>query len=203
MSLLIDPPWPLGQTLGVSSLTDGTGWVGVVKQFPDVNPITGAIRSNRIKTCVAVRNVATIALAPKRVVVFATAAGLGGLSTVIGYASVLNAEHVGVVDEFLPTAGVAINDVFWVVVDGPTEVAGLVYGTPAIAAGDRIAAVSAAASTGLTAGRVGPSLLSAASTAAGDAGLGVIGYAMSASSTSATTLTTGLGTPLCLVSTKY
>jgi len=202
MSLLIDPPWPLGQTLGVSSLTDGTGWVGVVKQFPDVNPITGAIRSNRIKTCVAVRNVATIALAPKRVVVFATAAGLGGLSTVIGYASVLNAEHVGVVDEFLPTAGVAINDVFWVVVDGPTEVAGLVSGTE-LAAGNRIAAVSAAASTGLTAGRVGPSLLSAASTAAGDAGLGVIGYAMSASSTSATTLTTGLGTPLCLVSTKY
>ncbi len=202
MSLLIDPPFALGQTLGVSSLTDGTGWVGVVKQFPDVNPITGAIRSNRIKTCVAVRNVATIALAPKRTVVFATAAGLGGLSTVTGYSSVLNAEHVGVVDEFLPTAGVAINDVFWVVVDGPTEVAGLVSGT-AIAAGDRIAAVSAAASTGLTAGRVGPSLLSAASTAAGDAGLGVIGYAMSASSTSATTLSTGLGSPLCLVSTKY
>lgn len=202
MSLLIDPPFALGQTLGVSSLTDGTGWVGVVKQFPDVNPITGAIRSNRIKTCVAVRNVATIALAPKRTVVFATAAGLGGLSTVIGYSAVLNAEHVGVVDEYLPTAGVAINDVFWVTVDGPTEVAGLVSGT-AIAAGDRIAAVSAAASTGLTAGRVGPSLLSAASTAAGDAGLGVIGYAMSASSTSATTLSTGLGSPLCLVSTKY
>lgn len=202
MSLLIDPPFALGQTLGVSSVTDGTGWVGVVKQFPDVNPITGAIRSNRIKTCVAVRNVATIALAPKRVVAFATAAGLGGLSTVIGYAAVLNAEHVGVVDEFLPTAGVAINDVFWVTVDGPTEVAGLVSGT-ALAAGDRIAAVSAAASTGLTAGRVGPSLLSAASTAAGDAGLGAIGYAMSASSTSATTLSTGLGSPLCLVSTKY
>lgn len=202
MSLLIDPPFALGQTLGVSSLTDGTGWVGVVKQFPDVNPITGAIRSNRIKTCVAVRNVATIALAPKRTVVFATAAGLGGLSTVIGYSSVLNAEHVGVVDEYLPTAGVAINDVFWVVVDGPTEVAGLVSGTELVA-GNRICAVSAAASTGLTAGRVGPSLLSAASTAAGDAGLGVIGYAMSASSTSATTLTTGLGTPLCLVSTKY
>jgi hypothetical protein len=202
MSLLIDPPFALGQTLGVSSVTDGTGWVGAVKQFPDVNPITGVIRSNRIKTCVAVRNVATIALAPKRVVVFATAAGLGGLSTVTGYASVLNAEHVGVVDEFLPTAGVAINDVFWVVVDGPTEVAGIVSGTE-LAAGNRIAAVSAAASTGLTAGRVGPSLLSAASTAAGDAGRGVIGYAMSASSTSATTLTTGLGSPLCLVSTKY
>jgi hypothetical protein len=202
MSLLIDPPFALGQTLGVSSLTDGTGWVGAVKQFPDVNPITGVIRSNRIKTCVAVRNVATIALAPKRVVVFSTAAGLGGISTVTGYASVLNAEHVGVVDEFLPTAGVAINDVFWVVVDGPTEVAGLVSGT-AIAAGDRVAAVSAAASTGLTAGRVGPSLLSAASTNAGDAGRGVIGYAMSASSTSATTLTTGLGSPLCLVLTKY
>jgi hypothetical protein len=202
MSLLIDPPFALGQTLGVSSLTDGTGWVGVVKQFPDVNPITGAIRSNRIKTCVAVRNGSAIALAPKRTVAFSTAAGLAGLSTVVGYTSVLNAEHCGVVDEFLPTTGVAVNDIFWVTVDGPSEVAGLVSGT-AIAAGDRVCCVVAANSTGLTAGRVGPSLLSAASTAAGDAGRGVIGYAMSASSTSATTMSTGLGSPLCLVKAQF
>ena len=107
-----------------------------------------------------------------------------------------------VVDEFLPTTGVAVNDIFWVTVDGPSEVAGLVSGT-AIAAGDRVCCVASANSTGLTAGRVGPSLLSAASTAAGDAGLGVIGYAMSASSTSATTMSTGLGSPLCLVKAQF
>lgn len=56
MSLYVDPPFSLGQTLGVSSTADGTGWVGVVKVFPDVNPSTGKVRSNRVKKCVAVRN---------------------------------------------------------------------------------------------------------------------------------------------------
>ena len=202
MSLLIDPPFALGQTLGVSSTADGVGWVGAVKQFPDVNPLTGTVRSNRIKTCVAVRNVATIALVPKRTVVFSTTAGLPGLSSVTGYTAATNTEHVGVVDEYLPAAGVAVNDVFWVTVDGPTEVlASHVVAT--IAAGDRIAAQTAAASTGTTAGRVGPSLLSSATTAAGDNSRGVIGYALSAGTTAASTGLTAAYTPLCLISTRY
>jgi hypothetical protein len=68
MSLLIDPPFALGQTLGVTSANDGKNWVGVIKQFPDVNPITGVVRSNRVKTCVAVRNTSAGVILPKRVV---------------------------------------------------------------------------------------------------------------------------------------
>lgn len=178
MSLYVDPPFALGQTLGVSSATDGTGWVGAVKVFPDVDPTTGKIRSNRLKKCVAVRNASGGALLPKRVVVFKA----GSFSEVDGYSAVTNAEYVGVVDEFLPTAGVASNDVFWVTVDGPTEVAHALSGTE-IAAGDRIAAITAATSGATTSGRVTPSSVGAATTGAGNAGLGVIGYAVSAGAT--------------------
>lgn len=184
MSLNIDPPFALGQTLGVSSTADGTGWVGVVKQFPDVNPSTGKIRSNRLKTCVAVRNVAAAALLPKRVVRFAHGtAGTGLFSTVDGYAAVAGDDRVGVVDEHLPASGVAVNDVFWVTVDGPTEVAHALSGTE-VAVGDRLTAITAATSGATTAGRVKPTAYSgAASTNLGESGHGVIGVACSAGAT--------------------
>ena len=183
MSLYVDPPFDLGQTLGVSSTDDGKGWVGVVKVFPDVNPATGAIRSNRVKKCVAVRNTSAGALLPKRVVRFARdAAGTAAFSTVDGYSAVGNNELVGVVDEHLPAAGVAVNDVFWVVVDGPTEVAHALSGT-AVAVGDRLAAITAATTGATTAGRVTPSSVAAATTGAGNDSLGVIGYACSAGTT--------------------
>lgn len=183
MSLTNDPPFALGQTLGVSSATDGTGWVGCVKVFPDVNPSTGAIRSNRTKTCVAVRNASGGALLPKRVVRFKVGtAGTGVFSEVDGYAAVTNEERVGIVDEHLPASGVASNDVFWVTVAGPTEVAHALSGTE-VAVGDRLAAVTAATAGATTAGRVGPSSVGAATTGAGNAGLGVIGIACSAGAT--------------------
>ena len=184
MSLYVDPPFSLGQTLGVSSATDGTGWVGTVKVFPDVNPTTGVIRSNRVKKCVAVRNTSAGALLPKRLVRFAVGtAGTAVFSAVDGYAAVTNNEVVGVVDEYLPSAGVAVNDVFWVTVDGPTEVAHALSGT-AVSVGDRLAAITAATTGATTAGRVTPSAVGAATTGSDNAGLGVIGYACSAGTTS-------------------
>lgn len=182
MSLYVDPPFDLGQTLGVSSATDGGGWVGAVKIFPDVSP-SGIIRSNRVKKCVAVRNSSGGALLPKRIVRFAVGtAGTAVFSAVDGYAAVANNELVGVVDEYLPAAGVAANDVFWVVVDGPTEVSHALSGT-AIAVGDRLAAITAATSGATTAGRATPSSVGAATTGSDNAGLGVIGYACSAGTT--------------------
>jgi hypothetical protein len=186
MSLYVDPPFSLGQTLGVSSTSDGTGWVGTVKVFPDVNPTTGVIRSNRVKKCVAVRNTSAGALLAKRVVRFAVGtAGTAVFSAVDGYSAVGNNEVVGVVDEFLPSAGVAVNDVFWVTVDGPTEVAVALSGT-AVAVGDRLAAITAATSGATTAGRVTPSALTASTTSAGNDSLGVIGYACSVGATTGT-----------------
>ena len=183
MSLLIDPPFALGQTLGVSSNDDGKNWVGVIKQFPDVDPNTGKVRSNRVKTCVAVRNASGIALAPKRLVRFAVGtAGLAVFAHVDGYANVTNEERVGVVDEHLPAGGVADKDVFWVTVSGPTEVAVALSGTD-VAVGNRLAAITAAASTSTTAGRVTPSGLTAGTANPGDNGIGVIGRACSVGAT--------------------
>ena len=191
MGLQVDPPFGLGQTLGTTTPNDslvglssgayGDNWVGAVKEFTDVNPVTGVVRTNRRKVCVAVRNKAGIALLPKRVVTFSTTAGKL-LSEVTGYSAVTNEERVGVVDEFLPASGVAVDDVFWVTVDGPTEVSVALSGTD-VAAGDRLSAITAAASTSTTAGRVTPSALAAATTGAGNNGIGVIGYATSVGAT--------------------
>ena len=197
MSLLIDPPFALGQTLGVSSTADGVGWVGAVKQFPDVNPLTGTVRSNRIKTCVAVRNLASGALLPKKVVTFSTTAGLAGLSSVTGYTAVTSTEHVGVVDEYISSAGVAVNDVFWVTVNGPTEVAAALSGD-VLVAGNRVCSITAATSGATTAGRVLATALTVSGTDVSNV-RGIIGYALSGSTTNVTASATQSPTPLCLI----
>jgi hypothetical protein len=57
-----------------------------------------------------------------------------------------------VADEYLPSTGVAVNDVFWVTVDGPTEVSLGVANQAAL--GTTIVGLTAAASTdSATAGR--------------------------------------------------
>ena len=170
MSLLVDPPFALGQTLGVSSTSDGTGWVGAVKEFTDINPTTGVIRSNRRKVCVAVRNTSGAALLPKKLVTFSGIDSADGQNTVAGN------EFVGVVDEFLPAAGVAANDVFWVTIEGPTEV----VADAAVTAGNAVACDTAATAGAATAGRVVATTTNAigravsAAAAAGDAILAVV-----------------------------
>lgn len=183
MSYNVDPPFALGQTLGVTSATDGANWVGVVKEFPDVDPNTGRIRSNRVKKCVAVRNSSTIALSPKRLVAFDVGtAGLAGFTVTKGYTATTNEERVGVVDEHLPSTGVAVNDVFWVTVEGPTEVAVALSGSDLVV-GDRLAAITAAASTSTTGGRVTKSGVAAGTQLANDNSLGVLGRACSTGAT--------------------
>jgi hypothetical protein len=204
MSLQVDPPFGLGQTwfsLGPSetvkndsyhgiqsSAAYGDNFTGVVKEFTDVNPVTGQVRTNRRKVCVAVKNTSAIPLLPKRVVRFSLTAGKV-LTEVDGYSAALNEERVGVVDEWLPAAGVTVNDIFWVTVDGPTEVAHALSGTN-IAAGDRLAAIAAATSGATTAGRVTPNAYAGATDMAG-----LIGYAMSAA--------TSGNTPLALIKTRF
>jgi hypothetical protein len=191
MGLQADPPFGLGQTLGLDSPNDslygittgsyGDNWVGCVKEFTDVNPVNGQVRSNRRKVCIAVRNTSGAALLPKRVVRLAgTGKALYGAAD--GYASVTNEALVGVVDEFLPAGGVANNDVFWVTVDGPTEVSVALSGSD-VAVRSALSVITAAASTSTTAGRVTVSPLSSSTAGANDNGIGVIGYAASAGAT--------------------
>jgi hypothetical protein len=191
MGLQVDPPFGLGQTLGLDAPNDslygittgsyGDNWVGCVKEFTDVNPVNGQVRSNRRKVCIAVRNTSGAALLPKRVV------RLGGNGKALfgsadGYASTANEALCGVVDEFLPAAGVAANDVFWVTVDGPTEVAAALSGTD-IAVRSPLSVITAASSGATTAGRVTVSPLSASTAGGNDNGIGVIGYACTTGAT--------------------
>ena len=189
MSLSNDPPFALGQTLGVSLVTDGTGWVGCVKEFVDTNPITGTIRSNRPKVCVAVRNTSGAALLPKRVVRLAgTGTALFGAAD--GYAAVAGEEFVGVVDEFLPASGVAANDVFWATVNGPTEVAVALSGSD-ITVRSRLAVITAATAGASAAGRVTIAPL----TTGADA-VGVIAYAASVGATTGSAVLAFVNTPV-------
>lgn len=116
MSALDSDPWfGRGQTLGVTSTDDGTSIVGTQRWFLDTNPTTGAVNSNVPVKCIAIRNTSSGTLTAGQVVKGKSTALL---SETDGSASV-DSPIVGVVDEYL-TKAVAINDIFWMVVTGPT-----------------------------------------------------------------------------------
>jgi hypothetical protein len=142
-TLTADPGFGRGQTLGVTVTMyeaengDGSTVVGVRKVFRDEDPKTGALKSNRTVECIAVKNTSGSALLPGAVAKFKDAAIL---SEVDGLATTSTA-LMGIVDEYLPAAGAANNEVFWLVVRGPSTVtktatsvaAGASYGLSATA----------------------------------------------------------------------
>jgi hypothetical protein len=111
-----DPPFGLGKTFGTTSTSEGLNWEGCIKQFPDINPTTGAVRSNRIKTCVCVRNSSGSTLYKQRLAAFTS----GSMTAVSGYARTTTGIWAGVTDEWLSSSGVEANDLFWVTIEGPT-----------------------------------------------------------------------------------
>jgi hypothetical protein len=124
MSVLTsDPPFGRGSTLGVKDVTQGNTWIGTIKVFTDANPHDGTVYSNREVRVVCLRNRTGNPLLAGQIVECnleeATALG-GGLIT-------------AVVDEYLPASGVAVDDVFYGVVTGPTKIDGLTA-----AAGDTV-----------------------------------------------------------------
>lgn len=178
------PPFKRGTTLfnkpaSDTSLatTDGDQWEGMLWDFPDVNPSTGAIRSNNRVVCRAVRWTGTGGVCgPKDLVVLGRDLVSNGITVAgsatagpLGVAQASQLARFGLgstgnppakcypVDEYLPTAGVATNDIMWVVVDGPAVVTtGLTELQAGVEAGDPLismtGATSAATSTGTTSG---------------------------------------------------
>lgn len=108
-------------TTGASHL-EGTEWVFEDKDFAAA--VDGVIpdRTNQFVTCRVVRNKTGSAVLPKRFVKFKSdGTGSGDYGGQInGYGTIGTAG--GIVDEFLPAAGAANNDLFWLVVQGPTKV---------------------------------------------------------------------------------
>ena len=92
-------------------------WLGQEKAFEDIDwGASGSVkthRTNQLVYCRAVRNTSGITLLPKDYVQL-NAAGTEAIGRVT-----LDSEHGYPVDEYLPSAGVRANDVFYVVVEGP------------------------------------------------------------------------------------
>ena len=123
MSIISADPWfGRGQTLGVNDPTQGGAVVGSSKVFTDTDPRTsnaGSFLSNRLVTCIAVRNTSGAALLGGTIVKFKKTAIL---DEVDGKAASIADAPLGVVDEYLPPVGVANGDIFWLVVSGPTAI---------------------------------------------------------------------------------
>jgi len=124
-TLTADPGFARGEVLGVTKKYysaengDGSHMLGVHKVFRDVDVrAEGKVLSNETVECVAVKNTSGGALLPGTLVEFKAAAPLTEVATAGADASI----RVGVVDEYLPAAGVPDDEVFWVVVKGPTKV---------------------------------------------------------------------------------
>jgi len=141
-TLTADPGFGRGQTLGITVKLyeaengDGSNIVGTRKVFRDESP-AGVINSNRTVECIAVKNTSGSALLPGSVAKFKDSAILTEVDGLATTSSAL----MGIVDEYLPAAGVADGEVFWLVVRGPSTVtktstsvsAGAAYGLSATA----------------------------------------------------------------------
>lgn len=142
-TLTADPGFGRGQTLGITykwyeaENGDGSTVVGTRKVFRDEHPVSGAILSNRTVECIAVKNTSGAALLPGAVAKFKDSAILSEVDGLAVAATTL----MGIVDEYLPAAGVPDGEVFWLVVRGPSTVtktatsvsAGAAYGPSATA----------------------------------------------------------------------
>lgn len=113
-----------------------------------------------------VRNVSGQSLLPGRVVKFCTVTNPAGLTTlqtglpyesqVDGYCTQVTDVPAGVVDEFLPAAGVPNGDLFYIVRDGPTLIATGQTTGASLVPGERIVVAPYGASAGDSlGGRVG------------------------------------------------
>lgn len=179
-------------TGGTPDATSGANLEGQEYEIEDVDwGATGVgarpNRSNHMVRLRIVRNKAAAALLPKRLVTFKKTAGSAFLGQVDGYVTT-TAQEGFPVDEFLPAAGVAVNDLFYIVVAGPSKVltdlasgAGSVFNV-----GDSVVGLTAATSGATTAGRVAPQDLTGATAVLGVQLQNRVGRAMSAATTSNT-----------------
>jgi len=109
-------------------------------------------RSNQYVECVLVRNSSGAALLPGRTVSWAS--GYRG-RRVDGYTRTTNQEVAGVVDDQLPSAGVASNDLFWLIRRGPCLIKTPLAGDSGnvFAVDDVLVALTAVTSGATTSGR--------------------------------------------------
>ena len=177
-----NPPFERGSTFfgagGTPNVTDGFQYEGKEYLFEDINPLTRAVRTNRYVRCRIVRNSSGIALLPRRLVRFEVD-GLDYGARVDGYTRTTAARGYPV-DEYLPAAGVANNDLFYIVVNGPAMCVSDLAAVDTISVGDRLVALTAVTSQATTAGRVDLAAFAVTEQALADQVAYYIGHALSA-----------------------
>lgn len=170
--------WYNGGTIDTSNL-QGVNYEGkeyIIEDDPPTGPPTH--RTYKYKRLQLVRNWSTgsVALLPKRLTNYA--AGFHG-RRVDSY-SYLNAMPAYPVDEYLPAAGVAYGDLFYIVIEGPALCLYDLAGTTAITEGDAVMALTAATSQATSAGYVAEANFAATTTTGSLAANCQLGWAMSA-----------------------
>lgn len=188
MSKLDHLPFPPGKTRGVTGSTDDAYLEGqeFEVEFRDYSqksaPDYGILVGERVRLRV-VRNSAASTLAAKRLVTFKS--GQAG-SQVDGYART-TAVDAFAVDPWL-AAAVAVNDLFYIVVKGPTFIlTDLAAGANnLLPSGTIVVALTAATSGATTAGRIAPQDLTGATALLGDQIQNRIGVMVSAATTANT-----------------
>jgi hypothetical protein len=169
------PPFELGATWygGGTIDTDNLGGVNLEgKEYVFEDP-NGTGHPVRVRV---VRNSGTINIKPKRLTTFASS--YYG-RRVAGHAAI-SAAYAFPVDPYLPAAGVPPNDLFYIIVSGPT-LCKVTDSGEAIAVGDIMVALTASTSGTADSGRVTSAL-----TLAADEAMNRVGRAMSAVTTGQT-----------------
>lgn len=207
--LYVDPPMPLGSTLKGTDPSDSTrlinterlGQVFIHQSSTRVDTLPGTTlgrRAGKPVIAVLLRNEAGIALLPKRVALCKNTAGYSPITAVDGYAAgAVASPNCVIIDEFLPAAGVADDDIFWGVIGGPVHVLLAMLGADmasGFAVGDPVVASTGTTTGATTSGRVGNIAFTAATagnTSNGYDGFrmarGLLGVALSATTSQQTT----------------
>ncbi len=142
------PPFELGQTYFQGNTPDttvGNHLLGKVWVFEDINLAAsgtgGTMKPRRTgvyRYMMAVRNTSGGLLVPKRVAKMYVAGSLYEFTQeVSGYATTVG-ELCFPIDEFLPSSGVADDDIFWVCVQGPAKVTSGAGGDTTVAIGEYV-----------------------------------------------------------------
>lgn len=114
----------LGATVDATGASHLEGKTWLFEDIDWTNIANGVkpYRSGKYVKCKLVRNASGGALLPKRFAKYKTDGSTGDVygGQVSGYGDTVG-QVGGVVDEFLPAAGAGINELFWLVVSGPSK----------------------------------------------------------------------------------
>jgi len=178
------PNKTLSSSYGVS-----VGLEGQMKHFKDVDSTSGSPgiksqRSDRVVTCICVRNVSGFTVLPKRLVAWAT--GFVG-RRINGYTEATSEQAAGVTDEFLSSSGARDEDLLWIQVKGPGLLNMPVGQVVDVSEGDALHCLTAATTNCTTAGRARPLIATSSVTDVKAQLINRVGRALSAVSSSQTT----------------